>query len=164
MALHTILLHIVITYHLKLALCYNTTNRRPSIDSHYTNSRSPMIISKKIGSVVGIAVLILGMVGSASAQEETHDSLLNFEALSDSDAAEVQQAHEALEAANAEMCALMVRLYADHVGRVHGGTLDDESASFLERECRFRSMSDHIALSLETHEEVHEHSSGHDDE
>lgn len=84
---------------------------------------------------------------------------MSFKALSDSDAAEVQKAHETLEAANAEMCALMVRLYAGHVKRVHGGTLDDESASFLVRECRFKAMSDHIALSLDTHEEVHEHAS-----
>lgn len=115
------------------------------------------------GSLIAIAVLALGMVGSASAQEEPHESLLSFEALSDDDAAEVQQAHEALEAANAEMCSLMVRLYADHVRRVHGGTLDDESASFLTRECRFTAMSDHIALSLATHEEVHEHASGSDE-
>lgn len=53
-----------------------------------------MTLSKQLKAAFGTTALGLAVANSAYGQDEQHDSLLNFEALSDSEATEVQKVHE----------------------------------------------------------------------
>ncbi len=87
--------------------------------------------------------------------------LIGFEEMPVADRDEAEAAHADLEAANARMCAIMVKAYADHVARVAGADLPPESAAFLERRCAARAFADHVALSLEMHDLIHDHAHAH---
>lgn len=98
------------------------------------------------------------------------DELLDFDWLTDDQRARVEAAHEALDAATRDMCAVMIDLYVQHAALVHGDApLGTEAMSFFNRRCRVEAHADHLRHSIALHDLVHAemHAShgdhGHDD-
>lgn len=105
-------------------------------------------------------LLAAALAGTAAAQP-ADDHLLDFEGMSEEDRAEAEAAHEALHEAEARMCALMVRLYAEHVERVDGAELNPESVGYLERRCQAEAFTDHVAQSIRLHDLIHDYAHRH---
>ncbi len=104
------------------------------------------------------AILALGTL----AAQATDDNLLNFDGMSEDDRAAAAEAHEALHEAEARMCAVMVRLYSEHVARVDDAELKPESVGYLERRCEAEAFADHVAQSIRMHDLIHDYAHRHD--
>ncbi|MGF1551222.1 MAG: hypothetical protein ACFBWO_01820 [Paracoccaceae bacterium] len=114
-----------------------------------------------------LLVLLLAAPGLALAQSA--DALLDFGWLSEEQRGRSEQAHTALEEAEAEMCSTMIDLYAEHASRVHGEGdgegLAEEEIAFFKRRCEAEAFADHVAQSIDLHEAVQRetHAGGHGD-
>ncbi|MGF1502749.1 MAG: hypothetical protein ACFBSD_13115 [Paracoccaceae bacterium] len=116
-------------------------------------------------ALIAAAVLSTTVLSATVATADSDDHLLDFGWLSEEQHARIEAAHTALEEAEAEMCATMVAIYAEHSARVHGdhAELPEEEAGFIERRCVAEAFAAHIQQSIAIHDAIHAeiHSSGH---
>ena len=114
-----------------------------------------------------LTILAAAALSAGLAHAQTDDHLLDFGWLNEEQRQQVETAHTALAEAEAQMCATMVDLFAEHATRVQEGTsgLSDEETAFFKRRCEAEAFADHVRQSIGLHDAIHReiHAGAHGD-